>query len=384
MNSTELPKEDAEVSDFFGGIETKFAAVLAADMMYQIKLSEVNDKARRECRKMNGTYIRKLLRCIQFKPVSNGTSFCQAKTYQFNLFSIDMRDQKGAEYWIYLIGNVLSMTSMAVLFMTYVFDRELHTSYGNCIILLSVNTMLQQTLQMVSINAKNDKQRCKAIAVLHHWSYLVMFSWMGSIAFDFSVTFSQLRRPTLQMQRHRFKVYALVSELAPTIFVAICIGVDFGSNNEYIGYGVGGICFVTNYKANILAFSLPLACIIIFNIICLSVTLTFIAKTRRSSRAVLGKNSNRRKRGHMVIVVMALKLSLLLGIGWVFGPIGRLTQSKTVVQIYIFISTFQGFFIFGAFCVNQKVFHFYCEKIRVAFIKFHTVRSVDHTEETDF
>ena len=382
-NSTILPTTQAEPNSLKAKAEKTFAVVLASDMMHQVRVREIKRLARKECTDISGTYSERSGHCFRLKRLENGSTYCQTTTYKSYIFILDLKRKERAEYWLYIIGNAWSLAATVLLLLTYVFDKELHTSYGRSIVFLSANTMFQQVMQILSLESRDSVKQCTAIAILHHWSYLVMFFWMASIAFDFSITFSRFRRPTPQTQQRRFQIYAFTSEVIPTLFVVLCVFIDFTSDKTHIGYGEANTCFITNYIANILAFSFPIACIIIFNIICLGITLVFIAKTRHNSRLVLGSNSSRKK-DNLTLVIMALKLSFLLGIGWVFGPIARVSQNESLVYVYVFFTTFQGFFIFSAFCLNQKVFRFYREKIRIVSNSFRSAQSVDHTMETDF
>ena len=348
-------------------MEKALTIVLASDFIRQIQHKEIHRHARKQCSDLNGTYIEDSGYCVRMRIVGNGTTPCETPRVYDSIFVLDVAEKQRVEYWLYITGNILSLLSTMALLITYVIDRELQTSYGKCILLLSANTMLQQVMQILSLYAnRNTITYCTTIAVLHHWSYLVMFSWMASIAFDFAITFSRLRKPSKELQRRRFRVYTVVSEGIPTIVIIVCVLVDFSSHKAYVGYGERSVCFITNYVANIVLFSVPIGCMIIFNILCLGTALIFIVKTRYKSRLVL--RSNRRK-SHITIVILTLKLSLLLGIGWTFGPIARVTRNQSVLCIYIFFNSFQGAFIFVAFCINQKVLHFYKQIMQAAFVK---------------
>ena len=378
FNSTVLLTVPKERGGSLSRIKKAFTVVPASDVMHQFQIQRMQRQARKKCSCINSTYNVDSGQCIRIRQLDNGTSICEASKAHDYMFLYDITTKESTEYWLYITGNIWSLASTVILLTTYVMDKELHTSYGRCIVLLSINTMFQQVMQILSLNTKDNVGYCTAIAVLHHWSYLVMFLWMASIAFDFATTFSHLRRPSKEVQQHRFRIYALVSEGIPTAVVLLCITIDFSSNKVHIGYGENNICFITNYLANILAFSLPVACMIIFNISSLGVALTFIVKTRQKS--CLGLRASRRKT-HMTIVIMTLKLSFLFGIGWVFGPIANLTHNNSVLYIYVFFNTFQGFFIFFAFCANQKVLHFYKQAIRVAFARLASLQNTDHVQE---
>ena len=379
FNSTVLSSVQKERGGSLSSVKKVLTVVPASDVMHQFQILRMQRQARKTCSCINSTYNEDSGHCVRIKLLDNGTSVCEASRPYGYMFVFDITTKESTEYWLYITGNTWSLASTVILLTTYVMDKELHTSYGRCIVLLSINTMLQQVMQILSLNAKGNLGYCTAIAVLHHWSYLVMFLWMSSIAFDLATTFSHLRTPSKEVQQRRFRIYALISEAIPTAVVLLCIAIDFSSNNVYIGYGEDNICFITNYLANILVFSLPVGSMIIFNIISLGVALIFIVKTRQNSR--LGLRASRRK-PHMTIVIMTLKLSSLLGIGWVFGPIANLTHDNSVLYIYVFFNTFQGFFIFFAFCANQKVLRFYKQAIRVALVRLASLQNTNHIQET--
>ena len=379
LNTTSQPMMQTKKESSVSKTEKALTVVLAADMMQLIGQERMKNQARSKCAAINGTYIENSGLCMRAKLLGNGTTLCQTSRAHEYIFLLDMTAKRGADYWLYITGNTWSIASTMLLFITYIVDKELHTSYGRCIVMLSVNTMLQQLLQILSLFAKANVKYCTAVAVLHHWSYLAMFSWMASIAYDFASAFSRLRKPTKELQQRRMKVYALFSEGIPTAVVALCAITDCISSKTYFGYGENSACFITNHLANIVFFSLPIGCIIIFNIVCLVVALAFIVKTRRNSKLVLRTN---RRKGSMTITILALKLSFLLGVGWIFGPIAKLTLNETVLYIYVFFNTFQGFFIFGAFCANEKVLRFYKQTIRHAVIKITPPQSTEAPQET--
>ena len=378
-NTTVQPMMQTGKESSMSKTEKALTIALAADIMQLMQQERMKKQARTKCAAINGTYIESSGHCLRTKLLGNGTKLCQASRAHEYIFLLDMTTTRGTDYWLYITGNTWSIALTMLLFVTYIADKELHTSYGKCIAMLAVNTMLQQSLQMLSLYAKENVKYCTAVAVLHHWSYLAMFLWMASIAFDFASAFSHLRRPAKELQQRRIKMYAILSEGIPTAVVTMCVIVDCASNKAYFGYGENSACFITNHLANIVFFSLPIGSIIIFNIVCLGIALVFIFKTRRSSKLVLRAT---RKKGNPTMIVLALKLSLLLGVGWIFGPIARLTLNETVLNIYVFFNSFQGFFIFGAFCANEKVLHFYKQTIRHAIVRISPPQSTESPQET--
>ena len=340
-----------------------FPVVLSPDLIHMIRREEIKIEAKTKCQNLNGTYIESREECLVQIVQLNGAMKCKTTLFIRDIVYLgNVTIDQSLEYRLTIAGNAFSQISLVLLLGTYIWDKELHTSYGKCVIFLSASTMLEQIIQMISLNARKEQDICTVLALLHHWVYLVMFLWMASIAFDLLLTFSRIRQPSRAEQKRRFKIYATLSIVAPSLMVGSCIVIDFCTSNYLIGYGHSHLCFITNYKANLVAFAIPVAAILLFNMACLTTTLLLICRARLQTRAVLRAQSKRRQ-GHISIIIMALKLSFLLGISWVVGLLGRLTKSVPLLYVYIFCSSFQGVFIFIAFCVNWKVLNFYRSKL---------------------
>lgn len=365
-------------------VKTKpvFPIVLPPDLIRMIRREEIKEEAKIKCESLNGTYMDRREECLIPIVQLNGAMKCTTTLLIRDVIYLgNVTIDQTLEYRLTIAGNAFSQMSLVLLLGTYIWDKELHTSYGKCIIFLSASTMLEQIIQMISLNAREEQDMCTVLALLHHWVYLVMFLWMGSIAFDLLVTFSRIRQPSRAEQRRRFKIYATVSIAAPSLIVGSCVVINFCTENYLIGYGHSHICFITNYKANLIAFAIPVAAILLFNMACLVTTLLLICKARSQTKSVLRPNSNRR-RGHISIIIMTLKLSFLLGMSWVFGLLGRLTRSVPLLYVYIFCSSFQGVFIFIAFCVNSKVLSFYRSKIHRSAPKLNVGLRQNHIQDT--
>ena len=106
----------------------------------------------------------------------------------------------------------------------------------------------------------------------------------------------------------------------PAVIVGICIVVEFTFDNVYFGYqpNLSGmkLCWISNPFANLLAFGLPLALILLLNAIFFMISTVSIRKTKisgRMSQMLSAINHNSKSINHTVCrLKQPVKLSILL------------------------------------------------------------------------
>ena len=347
-------------------IEPQLAAMPASDRlnaMQQEQLKEAAIEQANQCMAQHGVFNQTAQLCEVSTETANETMRCIIKTITPLTMIITADLDYTRAYRLSVAGSIVSEVSLAILLATYSLFKDIQTSYGRCVVFLSITTMIEQLIQLISLNSKNIPSLCTALAIAHHWALLNMFSWMASIAFDLCFTFSKLRPPSPIDQRRRLRIYALFSEIAPVMIVLTCIVVDYSSHKRYIGYGMNGICFITKYWPDILAFVLPVGCILLFNMACVCATIVCIRIQSNKSDTLFRKGESKSPKRSLSTIVMVSKLSLLLGLGWVLGYIGALSRSVPILYMFVFCNSFQGFFIFVAFCCNIRVFKFYKSRL---------------------
>ena len=292
--------------------------------------------------------------CTSVNTTTNRTHVClKTITIKIKLKDGDVLVDRSKETSIYIAGNTISFLFLLTLLTTYVCFKDLQTPYGRCVVILSILVIFKDIMQLIGYVSSQKSTFCKIIGVTSHWSYLSMFGWTGSIAFDLLVTFSRIRLPSPTEQKQRVRKYVLFSFLVPSLIVFPCVIIDISKTELY---ALNGVCFISQHMANVLSFTVPVVMVLFFNIVCLAGTIYYIRSANKASQH-LWKNDDRRP--SISFTVMTVKLSLLLGFGWVIGYIGCLLNSSALLYTYLIMDSFQGMFIYVAFCGNKRVFSFY-------------------------
>ena len=177
-------------------------------------------------------------------------------------------------------GCVFSSVCLVILLITYCSFKELQTLPGKNLIRMSVVLLLAFVIQLVISGVKNVNSVCAVSAILLHWAYLTSFAWMTAISLDLLLTFNFPGRLSSDTKNRRFSLYNYVSFGMPTVLVLLCVLLEYAGKN-FIGYGVGGVCFVANVWANLFAFTVPIGILLLFNTICLFCTIRKIYVTHK-------------------------------------------------------------------------------------------------------
>ena len=177
------------------------------------------------------------------------------------------------------------------------------------------------------------------------------------MAYDFFLTFTKIRLVDLHVSKKRFKKYVAVATSSATIIVLVCIFIGI-PDEDFSGYGVNGRCFVSNIWANLFAFALPVAIILITNVILMFVTIIKLWSLRESNRRALSSANSNSSRKNILLSVMVLKLSILFGIGWLFGYLDSLVSKQGLTYCYNVFVSCQGVFVFIAFGCHKEMIGF--------------------------
>lgn len=341
--------------------DSKMAPAPASDIIASARAESITTQAKEYCNKINGTYVHSVdgRDCVVTVTTQNATHRCEKREINKLALAYDQLIDPQNEFKINIAGNVVSQLFLGLLLATYSYFKELQTSYGKCVVALSVVTILQQVAQIMSFTLKENKVACKITAISSHWLCLTMFGWMATIAYDLYFTFSRVRIPSPRLQKLRFRRYAIFSLLTPSLIVLASLVADISSDGQLIGYGKKNTCFISNYWGDIITFIIPVGLILVFNIICLAITLYYIRSAEKRSQALFSKDAKKSSKPSISFTIMAIKLAFLLGMSWVIGYIGGLSKNVFLLYCFVCLNSFQGVFYFFAFCCNKRVFAFY-------------------------
>ena len=341
--------------------------VLQAILMHSIRVREIKKQQLiNKCKEKRGRYDSERMLCVKIQEFANNTHLCKKEIILFDVILQGGDLDKRTEYLITVIGNAVSLAFLAVLFIAFILEKDLQTSYGKCVTCLSATLSLIHVCQLISLHASHIRSLCKAIAVLLHWGYFTMFLWMALISIDLYFTFTRLRPPSLNRQTRRFRLYLFFTIAVSALFIITCVVIDFGFSGSYVGYGIRNICFVASYWGNLFAFVVPVGLILIVITVLLCCTLLSIRRSQKNRSRLFskGKRKGTNRKSGVKFVLMTLKLSTLLGLGWLFGFVGNLTDNVVILYMFVIITSCQGLFTFIAFCCNAKVLKIFRAKFK--------------------
>jgi hypothetical protein len=121
--------------------------------------------------------------------------------------------------------------------------------------------------------------------MLTHWLWLQALGWMAVCCTHMARVFtsSMPRITTKKKERRAFVFNILLTMFLSGVVIGVTVGVAVGvSDGKSTGYG-GALCFLdtTTIPHLVLAFALPLAVVLLTNLICFVFTAVFIARVRR-------------------------------------------------------------------------------------------------------
>ena len=285
-----------------------------------------------DCENNNGIYVEKLGFCV----LNSGNQY--------------------VTYCITITGYVISSACLLTLLVTYFWLRELQTLPGMILTRMSIVLLITFLMEIMSLYVKKRSSVCSVLAVFLHLSHLTSFVWMAAISLDLFLTFNFPGQLSLDTKNRRYLLYNYVSFGSPMVLVLLCVLLEYTGGN-LIGYGAGGVCFVVNLWANLFAVVVPIGIILVFNTFCLVCAIRKIYLTEKRIHYILSKTKSK-----LHFVIMTLKVSTLTGLGWILRLIASATRSPTLIYIALFLTSYQGVFIFIGFVCTKRIFKLYKEK----------------------
>ncbi|XP_065056660.1 uncharacterized protein LOC135684894 [Rhopilema esculentum] len=265
-------------------------------------------------------------------------------------------------FYITVIGNTVSTIFSVALILSYMFLKTTFSTFDKNVICLSVCLSLSHVLQFL-VNWLNQKPIwCKAIGILLHWSLLDSFMWMVVMSYDFFSTFSSKMLIIDRKKKNRFRNSLIFTTLLSTCVVLTCIFIGI-PKEDFSGYGINGICFVSKFWANLFGFVLPVSLILVLNIVFLVFSVMRIHRMKQDNKKALQFSNSNPSKKNIAVGLITLKLSVLFGLGWLFGFLEGFVRSEVLSYLFYIVVSFQGvatFLAFGNFkdfrnrCIRQR------------------------------
>ncbi|MCP4798989.1 MAG: Mth family G-protein coupled receptor, partial [bacterium] len=166
------------------------------------------------------------------------------------------------------------------------------------------------------------------------------------MSYDFFITFAKIRPADVHGNNKRFKKYVAVTTSSASIVVLVCVFTGISGTDLY---GDNGRCFLSNIWANLFAFAVPVGMILVTNVILMFITIIRLRSMREANRRALSSANSNSSRKNIMLSVMTLKLSILFGLGWLFGYLDGLVSNQALAYCYNVIVSCQGVLVFLAF-----------------------------------
>lgn len=221
---------------------------------------------------------------------------------------------------------------------------------------------------------------CIASALTMQFGFLAAFAWMFIMSVDVWIVLnaSTKKLRVVGGQRNgRFAAYSAFAWLAPAALTAFTAALQLSADPAVPGLrpNFQYNCWFRNPQSLVALFVLPAGTTIAANYVSFMGTVRLIAASGVDKFKTAGSSStaavNRVGKNFKIYV----RLSLMMGLAWVFGLAGALTDSDIVWTVYTVLNSLQGAFIFLAFDYSWTT-----AKTLAAFRK---VASVSDTQTTN-
>lgn len=242
---------------------------------------------------------------------------------------------------ISIIGLSLSCTGLVITIFTFITFRKFRE--GNAqktLFQISVAQLISWLLFLVGVEQTQNPFVCVAVAAVLHYFLLATFMWMLMEAV---------------LQYHAFvKVFgthisyfmlkaSLIAWGIPFIPVIIVLSLDY---KLYLGYSK--FCWLTP-KILYYAFGIPVAVILIFNLIVFILIFKSITERKKGLRS----NQTSKKKA-MINLQAGFTSFMILGLSWIFGFLAIEEARTTFQYIFTILNTLQGFIIFLMFILRKQ------------------------------
>ncbi|CAH1179458.1 unnamed protein product [Phaedon cochleariae] len=266
-----------------------------------------------------------------------------------------------------LLGMIISMPFLLLTFLVYVILPE--TSLHRRALMSYVLTLLVGYILLVTVQLNDNtvpNTLCHVLGYSIIFFFTVSFFWMNVMCIDMWLAFSGIRgfNGKKSAEKKRFIIYCLYAWGVPllhilTVFLLNTYGDERSAYHPQLGYRK---CFVEDGLPNLLYFYLPMAIVIVINIILFILTTIRIQKAKRETSMLKHTDSKRHSyEDDKQKFNLYLKLMLAMGINWSMELISwvvtwKINKSPTWIwYLTDFTNAIYGVVIFFLFVFKKKI-----------------------------
>jgi hypothetical protein len=281
--------------------------------------------------------------CLPFKE-----TFTKTEKYSTNTTSYALRI-------LTLIGFSVSIICLILLLITYGLFQELRAVSGMNLMNLSLSMLLSHLIWLIGTSYFTGTKTCTVLAIFEHYLFQVSFVAMSVISYHSCYVFSQpFAGRFANKSWWRFIKYSAFLWLAPAIFVAICVTLD-KTETFLVDYGTN--CWLGTVNAKLYLFLLPLAMLLLFNIV------TFIRTALSLYRHGKERPQTLQRQERNQNLLICAKLATLVGFPWLIAFIGVLFPNVEAFEyLSVIFVCLQGLYIGMAFLFNKKTLKLYKDR----------------------
>jgi hypothetical protein len=266
------------------------------------------------------------------------------------------------QYFVNFFQIIMFLSILCALFLIITFavfgeNGKVRTYPIKLIMYLCISLIVAFTCFLISSQPPivRNGGACFFIGLMIHYAFIANFCWTFCIAFNFYRMIVAQDRDTRSYE----KWYHIASWGFPLILVAIVGGLQL--------YGrVPGTytCYITDSTARLLAFFVPGLLIVAANTVLFVFVAREIRETLKGAAEIRGAGEKKDLKRQLRVYI---SIVFSIGLAWLFGFISSLLflieTTKIPGQIFdVLFNVFvplQGYFLFGSYCVNEKIFKKY-------------------------
>ncbi|KAK5640088.1 hypothetical protein RI129_010899 [Pyrocoelia pectoralis] len=266
------------------------------------------------------------------------------------------------------IGMIISLPFLLVTFIIYAVLplRNLHGKSLMCYVFSLFTTYLLYVIIQLHPDADSlDAVVCKTIAMTFMYFFEASFVWMNVMCIDIYLTFSGTKLIISERKRVEFKrfiYYSIYAWGTPILLVVLVVVMSkVVKPNAWYNPGISDQqCWLNNGIPLFLYLYLPMAIVIVANIVLFAITAHKVRIARRDT-AMLRTGENKSSNEETVRFGVYIKLFLCMGVNWSFEIITWAVdwQVENVPPAIWYVTdlcnALFGLFIFIIFVCNKKV-----------------------------
>ncbi|XP_066901674.1 probable G-protein coupled receptor Mth-like 10 [Halyomorpha halys] len=315
------------------------------------------------------------------------------ETYTYVCFPPNEEEVLEATLQAYSIGLFFSLPFLLATVIVYASFKRLRNLHGKCVLYHTSSMLVAYLLLALAQNGHlQEETPCFIVGYAIQFFFMATFFWLNVMCFDIYWAFSGLRNLTgsvKERERKKLIVYSIYAWCTPLLILVITVAVDLSPSIPVTSFFKPRVgedkCFFKEKGATWIYFYLPMALIILSNIILFGVTAYRIWSHRREA-AVLKRGDSRKHdstndkeslfilEGHeeqhylpwysdpktstdKYLFTLYLKLFIVMGINWVMELLSSIAEGAPNYLWYIpdFTNTLQGLFIFLIFVWKKRV-----------------------------